>query len=177
MSGALLAPLNCGAESSAAKQFHCIDMFDVLASLAAPTCVSEDPSDRAPELTQAIDLLVKHEFVSSIQFRNIEVSFCPLNFGLGLVPKPNTIYIDDGLRYGSTDTLAEILIHELEHINQIRTMGVTDFKCGYINALVDCGGCYDENHPLEAPAYAAQARVRDFLLARWKRRFYSQTRP
>ena len=177
VSSALLVPLICSAESSAAKQFDCLDMFDVLASLAAPACLSEQPVDRAPEITAAIDLLVKHRFVSRAQFRTIEVAFCPLNFGLGLVPKSNTIFIDDGLRHGSIDTLAEILMHELEHVNQIHTMGVTNFKCGYINALVDCGGCYDENHPLEAPAYATQARVRDFLLLQWKRQFSSETPP
>ena len=173
ISCSFLVTLTASAESGAEKNLNCINMFDVLALLAAPVCATQESSDRAPELNAAIELLIEHRFVSPSQFRDIDLKFCPLNFGLGLVPQPNTIIIDDGLRQASTDTLAEIIVHELEHVTQMRTMGAADFKCGYINALVDCGGCYDEKHPLEAPAYEAQARVRGFLLAKWKQHYSS----
>ena len=162
------------ADETPAQQLECVRVFDVLVSLAAPVCTIPDISHRPTEITKAIDLLRENNFVSEVEFQEIDIAFCALNFGLGLVPQANKIIIDDGLQHASTDTLAEVLIHELEHIKQMRTMGAIDFKCGYINALVDCGGCYDENHPLEAPAYQVQARVRDFLLSKWQQQFDSE---
>lgn len=151
-----------------AKEFDCAAAFDFVASLAAPSCPREtfgSPYDS--EISAAIHLLMENEFVTASSFNNISIKFCPLTQGLGLVRRPNAILIDDGLRLGSPDTLAEILIHELMHIKQMQFMGRDAFKCKYIDELLACGGCMDKNHALEAPAYMAQARVRDSLLQRW----------
>ncbi|MGR8949549.1 MAG: hypothetical protein ACU84Q_16000 [Gammaproteobacteria bacterium] len=172
----LLVPSLAHADSESAgykikEQLDCVNVFNVLASLAAPSCpVKPSAPNRGSEIDAAIALLAEHKLLARSAFDGLDITFCPLNFGLGLVPAPKTIFLDDGLRAGSIETLAEVLVHELEHVVQMRTMGVDDFKCGYINALVDCGGCFDDQHPLEAPAYKAQAEVRDYLLEKWLQR-------
>jgi len=153
---------------SPTPEFDCVAVFDFMAGLAAPICPhSNEKEARAHEINLAAGLLVEHNFLSPSALDEISIVFCPLTYGLGIVPKPNTIYIDDALQSGSVDTLAEVLLHEFEHVKQMRAAGSTAFKCAYITDLLACGGCMDKNHAMEAPAYAAQARVRDFLLQRW----------
>ena len=150
------------------KEFDCVAVFDLVAGLAAPNCPHEtQASSYDSEVIGAINLLMENDFITRSSFDNISIKFCPLIQGLGLVRRPDAILIDDGLRLGSTDTLAEVLIHELMHIKQMQSMGEDEFKCTYINELLACGGCMDKNHALEAPAYKAQARVRELLLERW----------
>ena len=170
---ALLALLLAGSLSAASyerlnEELDCVTVFDFLVALAAPNCaVGVSTSAHAPEIIAALELLTEQGFIREDGFENIDTGFCPLTNGLGLTPAPNTIYLDDGLQAASTDTLAEVLFHELQHVNQMRDMGTKAFKCAYIKSLAECGGCTDSYHSLEAPAYAEQARVRDALLHRW----------
>lgn len=82
-----------------------------------------------------------------------------------MVPAPNRLYLDDGLITMSVDGLAEILAHELEHRSQFLTRGARGFKCDYVRAMRDCGGCQDRRHALEREAYERQDRARVRLLA------------
>lgn len=150
------------------KEFDCVAVFDLFTGLAAPQCPRDiSVQERAPEINEAISILSEFKFIDRTSFDNIRIAYCPLINGLGIVPQSDIIYLDDGLRNGSADTLAEVLFHELQHVTQMREMGSDKFKCGYINELIACGGCTDNNHALEAPAYAAQSKVRDLLLKRW----------
>ena len=146
----------------------CVTVFDFLVTIAAPACGTvEQRDDRPDKIAAAISLLVAQGFVQAKDFDNIRASFCPLSNGLGLTPSPETGYLDDGLQGASVDTVAEVLFHELHHVRQMREFGAQSFKCAYIESLIACNGCTDQRHALEAPAYAAQALVRDALLDHW----------
>ena len=154
---------------------NCAAIFDVATNYLSGTCpkASADPvhdharHDDNAKIARAIELLEELGFVAPGQFAEVETSFCPLTQGLGVVPRQNVIFLDDGLRGASQDTLAEVIFHELQHVEQMRRMGEAQFKCAYVNAMFDCAACTDKRNILEAPAYAAQARVREALLARW----------
>ena len=157
------------------KVFNCVAVFDVATNYLSGTCPQVSaypPHNRArhddnAKIALAIELLEEVGFVVPGQFAEVETSFCPLTRGLGVVPRQNVIFLDDGLRKASQDTLAEVIFHELQHVEQMRHMGEAQFKCAYVTAMIDCAGCTDKYHSLEAPAYAGQARVREVLLARW----------
>ena len=61
---------------------------------------------------------------------------------------------------------ASLLAHELVHVEQYRELGVPRFLARYLRDLVNAGFRYSRNLPLEAPAYARQAEVRDRLATR-----------
>lgn len=155
------------ADTRGSEELECVTLFNFVTAFIAPTCPIEKTTTDAQKITEAIKLLAAHGFDYTQDLANVSIDFCPLQQGLGLVRQVDSILLDDGLKLGSKDTLAEVIAHEMEHVAQIRRMGEDKFKCAYIEELVACGGCVDKNHALEAPAYAIQARVRDILLKQW----------
>lgn len=164
----LAASLSAASNNRFPEKQDCVAIFDFLVILAAPGCETNSSTQTRPnKIGAGINLLVTEGFVTTGAFDAIETRFCPLTSGLGLTPSANSIYLDDGLAQTSDETVAEVLYHELQHVQQIREMGSQTFKCAYIESFIACNGCTDHGHALEAPAYAAQARVRDALLNRW----------
>ena len=149
------------------EEFDCVGLFDLVTTMAAPNCPADQQDNIGrSKILEAQGLLSQHKLVSEFALVGVSVKFCPLTHGLGLVRQSNEILIDDGLRLGSRETLAEVIAHELAHITQMRELGEDRFKCSYIKELLNCG-CMDKHHVLEAPAYAVQTKVRDFLLGVW----------
>jgi len=163
-----LAPAlsHAAAPSPTNEQFDCADAFDLVAMTVMLRCAAfPAPPDARARIEAARRRLLATGLVDAAEFDGLEIAFCPLLQGTGMVPDPDRLYLDDGLISMSTDGLAEIIAHEIQHRAQFDTYGVHGFKCAYVRAMADCGGCQDRRHPLEAEAYARQDRVRDALLA------------
>jgi hypothetical protein len=151
---------------AAAEQFDCVDAFDLVATGVILGCAlwSAPPAART-RLDAARERLLATGLASPEEFAGLVLAFCPLPRGTGMVPAPDRLYLDDGLMKMSVDGLAEILAHELEHRRQFLVRGVRGFKCDYVRAMRDCGGCQDRRHALERAAYERQDRARARLLA------------
>ncbi len=146
-------------------QFDCADAFDLVALVAVFRCAAYTPPAAAqPALTAALERLQQLGVISPSERATTNVAFCPLAAGTGMVPTPHQVYVDDGLIMLSTDGLAEIIAHELEHVRQFAELGERSFKCAYVEAMTACGGCQDRRHPQELAAYEYQGLVRDQLL-------------
>ena len=164
----LAASLTAASSDRFPDERDCVAVFDFFVAIASPACVTAAQHYEQPDkIAAAINLLISQGFVQAKDFDNIRASFCPLSNGLGLTPSPDSVYLDDGLQQASVDTVAEVLFHELHHVRQMREVGAQSFKCAYIDSLLACNGCTDHRHALEAPAYEAQALVREALLNRW----------
>jgi hypothetical protein len=147
------------------EQFDCENAFDLIAMMVIARCsVYQPPAAAGAALTAAIARLRSSGLASDEELAASQPAFCPLAVGTGMVPAPGQLYLDDGLTGLSTDGLAEILAHELEHIRQFQQLGTRGFKCEYVRDMRACGGCQDRRHGLEAEAYARQDRVREQLL-------------
>ncbi len=147
-----------------AEEFDCVNAFDLFASFAALQCTAsnEAPHDRLT-IRRALARLRQLKLMA-VDPAELEIRFCPLLSGTGLVPAPARVLLDDGLRTMSRDGLAEIIAHELVHVQQFELLGSAEFKCAYVRAMSACGGCQDRAHPLEDAAYRAQDRARAALL-------------
>jgi hypothetical protein len=126
--------------------------------------VYQPPPAAADALLAAATRLRSSGLATAQELDASHAAFCPLAAGTGMVPAPGQLYLDDGLISLSTDGLAEILAHELEHLHQFEQLGTRGFKCEYVRDMLACGGCQDRGHRLEAEAYARQDRVRARLL-------------
>lgn len=147
------------------EQFDCENAFDLIAMMVIARCnMYQPPAAADAALTAAITRLRSSGLASDEELDASRPAFCPLAAGTGMVPAPGRLYLDDGLSGLSTDGLAEILAHELEHIRQFQQLGTRGFKCEYVRDMLACGGCQDRRHGLEAEAYARQDRVREQLL-------------
>ena len=147
-----------------AEEFDCVNAFDLFASFAALQCATskDAPHDRLA-IARALARLQQLQLMAAPP-ADLQIRFCPLLNGTGLVPAPKRVLLDDGLRAMSTDGLAEIIAHELVHVQQFEQLGSAEFKCAYVRAMSACGGCQDRAHPLEDAAYQAQDRARAALL-------------
>jgi hypothetical protein len=56
-----------------------------------------------------------------------------------------------------------LLIHELVHVGQYARMGVPRFLAIYLKDMAKARFHYSHDLPLEAPAYARQARAKELL--------------
>ncbi|MBI2800345.1 MAG: hypothetical protein HYX63_08660 [Gammaproteobacteria bacterium] len=159
------AEQNLDPQAMTPREFDCVDTFNSLAGFVMLRCSLIAPEPRDARLLDAAKrVLLDHRFAQSRDFADLNLSFCPLLRGTGMVPAANRIYLDDGLRGSSAEGLAEVLAHEAVHVRQLNTLGERDFKCRYVAQMSACGGCQDRRHPLEAEAYAAQDLVRNTLL-------------
>lgn len=158
--------LNASPTMPFAEEFDCVNAFDMFVSFVMLRCAATPvlPTDR-PTIQRALTRLRELELLAPAADPEIEIRFCPLLNGTGLVPAPRRMYLDDGLRAMSADGLAEIIAHEFAHIGQFEALGRAEFKCSYVRAMSACGGCQDRGHPLERAAYEAQDRARNRLLA------------
>ncbi len=148
------------------EHFDCENAFDLIATLVIARCAAwQAPPEAADKLAATIARLQDSGLAPKGEFAGTRIAFCPLAAGTGMVPAPRTLYLDDGLITLSTDGLAEILAHELEHVAQFERLGTRGFKCEYVRDMVACGGCQDRGNALEAEAYARQDRVREALQA------------
>ena len=147
------------------REFDCVDTFNLFAGFVMLRCALVAPEPRDAHLLDAAkQVLLDHRLAQTRDFAALNLSFCPLVSGTGMVPAANRIYLDDGLRGSSAEGLAEVLAHEAVHVRQLNSLGERDFKCRYVEQMSACGGCQDRHHPLEAEAYAAQDVVRNTLL-------------
>jgi len=147
------------------ERFDCENAFDLIALMVIARCsVYQAPAEARQALSAAAARLRSAGYASEEDFNTSHIAFCPLAAGTGMVPAPGQLYLDDGLVGLSTDGLAEILAHELEHLRQFERLGTRGFKCEYVRAMLACGGCQDRRHALEAEAYARQDEVRERLL-------------
>jgi hypothetical protein len=159
------APASAAGRAFNNEQFDCENAFDLIAMMVIARCsIYQPPAAADAALTAAIARLRSSGLASDEELDASRPAFCPLAAGTGMVPAPGQLYLDDGLTGLSTDGLAEILAHELEHIRQFQQLGTRGFKCEYVRDMLACGGCQDRRHGLEAEAYARQDRVREFLL-------------
>lgn len=150
-----------------AEEFDCVSAFDLFASFAMVRCAGiPAATGDADLLARALRRLQQLEPLDPALTAGLEIRFCPLLNGTGLVPAPNRMLLDDGLRVMSADGLAEIIAHEFVHVAQFERLGRTEFKCAYVRAMSVCGGCQDRGHPLEREAYDTQDRVRAGLARR-----------
>jgi hypothetical protein len=149
-----------------AERFDCENAFDLVAMMVVASCARYQPP---PEASAAIDRasarLRETQLASAEELSQTSIAFCPLAAGTGMVPTPHQLYLDDGLLTMSADGLAEILAHELEHVQQFARLGTREFKCQYVRDMLACGGCQDRSHGLEAAAYARQDQARARLSA------------
>ncbi len=153
------------ATPDAPDSFDCADAFDVVALLVVYRCAAyRPPAAAAASIAAAMQRLHAYGFVDAADAAQTRIAFCPLATGTGMVPAPGLIYLDDGLMTMSSDGLAEIIAHELEHVRQFRALGTRGFKCDYVRQMAACGGCQDRRHPLEQAAYLHQDEVRTLLL-------------
>ena len=147
------------------ESFDCENAFDLIAMMVIARCsVYQAPTTASDALHAAATRLRASGLASEEQLEATHIAFCPLAAGTGMVPAPGQLYLDDGLIGLSTDGLAEILAHELEHIRQFEQLGTRGFKCAYVRDMLACGGCQNRGHRLEAEAYARQDSVRAHLL-------------
>lgn len=150
-----------------ADSFDCVDAFDVVAAFSTLQCGPQSvASGDAARLRTVGQRLLEIGQVSAGEWSQLTIEFCPLGSGTGIVPAAAHIYLDDGLRLASDDGIAEVLAHEITHTRQFSKMGAREFKCTYVRAMAQCGGCQDRHHSLESEAYAVQDEVRRILLAR-----------
>ena len=149
-----------------ATEFDCLNAFDLFASFVMLSCaaIKDEPDDRAI-IDRALSRLHELQLATPQNTAEIDIRFCPLLSGTGLVPAPGRVLLDDGLRAMSAEGLAEIIAHELVHVQQFEALGSAEFKCAYVRAMSACGGCQDRGHPLELAAYVAQDRARAALLS------------
>lgn len=147
------------------ESFDCENAFDLIAMMVIARCsVYQAPATASDALHAAQMRLRASGLASEEELKASHIAFCPLAAGSGMVPAPGQLYLDDGLIGLSTDGLAEILAHELEHIRQFEQLGRRGFKCEYVRDMLACGGCQNRGHRLEAEAYARQDSVRARLL-------------
>ena len=158
--------LNAAPTMPFATEFDCLNAFDLFASFVMLSCaaIQSEPDDRAI-IERALSRLHELQLATPQNTAEIDIRFCPLLSGTGLVPAPGRVLLDDGLRAMSAEGLAEIIAHELVHVQQFEALGSAEFKCAYVRAMSACGGCQDRGHPLELAAYAAQDRARAALLS------------
>ena len=148
-----------------AERFDCENAFDLIALLVIARCNAyQAPPAAAQKIDAAAARLRATGLATTAELTQPQIAFCPLASGTGMVPAPGQLYLDDGLIGLSTDGLAEILAHELEHLRQFETLGTRGFKCEYVREMLACGGCQDRGHKLEAEAYQRQDQVRATLL-------------
>jgi len=153
--------LNASPTMPFAEEFDCVNAFDLFASFAMVRCaVAPLAADDITSISRALARLRTLGIIEAASAPDVDVRFCPLLNGTGLVPAPHRMLLDDGLRAMSTDGLAEVIAHEFAHIEQFETLGPSEFKCAYVRAMSACGGCQDRAHPLEREAYEAQDRAR-----------------
>ncbi len=142
-----------------AFESSCSLAFDVFSKAVI---VSQGPYPAGSE--RLIDLaktaVIRAGAVSPDEFANVHVRWCKIK-GAGMAPDRNTVCLsDDYLRYNDLLNLATTLAHEMYHIRQYRSAASTDaFKCAYSQAYVNCAGCQDNGHPMEAEAYAFENQV------------------
>lgn len=149
-----------------ASHFDCENAFDLVAMLVLARCNAyQAPAGADHAIAAASARLRDAQLASPEELERARIAFCPLAAGTGMVPTPQQLFLDDGLITLSTDGLAEILAHELEHVQQFERLGTREFKCEYVRDMLACGGCQDRGHALEAAAYARQDRVREGLSA------------
>ena len=149
-----------------ADSFDCVDAFEVVAAFSTLRCGPQRiVSGDAARLRTVGKRLLDIGQVSAEELSRLTIEFCPLGSGTGIVPADGQIYLDDGLRLASDDGIAEVLAHEITHTRQFSKMGAREFKCTYVQAMAQCGGCQDRRHALEREAYAVQDEVRRLLLA------------
>ncbi len=148
-----------------AERFDCENAFDLIAMMVIARCSMYQPPPAATAALQAAAARLRSNgLATASELDTSHIAFCPLATGTGMVPAPGQLYLDDGLVGLSSDGLAEILAHELEHVQQFERLGTRGFKCEYVRDMLACGGCQDRGHALEAEAYARQDRVRQRLL-------------
>lgn len=151
-----------------AEQFDCADAFDLTALATTVRCPATGGDARsATEFEAATSRLVDAGFFTAADFDGVRLDWCPLTQAMGFTASATRIYIDDGLRDGSTDLLAEVVAHEMIHVEQFRRLGQRGFKCAYVNAFLACGACQDRGHELEGEAYRFQDTVRERFLERF----------
>jgi hypothetical protein len=146
-------------------EFDCADAFDLFAAFVVLQCAMQPAAAGDDELiARAVKRLADDGLVDPAALAPIAITFCPLTGATGIVPAPTQMYLDDGLRGLSADGLAEVIAHEWVHTEQFERLGLRGFKCDYVRAMTECGGCQDRGHALEAEAYATQDRIREHLL-------------
>ena len=149
-----------------AEGFDCEKAFDLVAMMVVARCaLYQAPAGASIAIAAASTRLREEQLVSVEELTRTTINFCPLAAGTGMVPTPHQLYLDDGLLSMSADGLAEILAHELEHVQQFLRLGTRAFKCQYVRDMLACGGCQDRGHGLEAAAYGRQDQVRARLSA------------
>lgn len=146
------------------KRFDCEDAFDLVSKMVVFRCATYTaPATANGRIEMALTRLRDAGLMSGAEAASAQIAFCPLAQGTGMVPEPGRMYLDDGLIDLSPDGLAEIIAHEFVHIHQFEQLGERGFKCAYVRAMVDCGGCQDRKNALEADAYARQDTAREKL--------------
>ncbi len=148
-----------------AESFDCADAFDLIAMTVIIRCAHyTSPAAAHARIDAARHRLQATGLATVAEFETLEITFCPLMQGTGMVPGPERLYLDDGLQGLSVDGLAEIIAHELEHVRQFANRGERGFKCDYVRDMMACGGCQDRRHPMEREAYERQDAARLRLL-------------
>ena len=166
LSAAELDAVTAPAAPLTAERFDCENAFDLVAMMVVASCaVYQAPAAGDAVLSAARARLRDEQLASVEELTQTTIAFCPLAAGTGMVPTPHQLYLDDGLLTMSADGLAEILAHELEHVQQFARLGTRQFKCEYVREMLACGGCQDRGHGLEAAAYQRQDHVRARLSA------------
>ncbi len=149
-------------------EFDCADAFDLFTAFVVLQCAAQPVGEDDERLiARAVQRLTDEHLLAPDAATSLSINFCPLTGATGIVPAPNQIYLDDGLRGTSVDGLAEVIAHEWVHTQQFERLGQREFKCSYIRAMAACGGCQDRRHALEDEAYVTQDRVRAHLLRTW----------
>lgn len=127
--------------------------FDAVTKATIAQCSSWNGRlDGAQQLNDAKKMLIEAGVFAANNFNGVQIRFCPIQ-AHGIAPDRNYIYIDiDYIRRDPIE-LAVLIAHEMKHRQQYVRMGTENFKCTYTRKFLECKGCQEEGHPLEAEAY------------------------
>lgn len=151
----------------ATLQQSCIAAYQALTNAVIGECSNYDGRlDGQPQIARAAQMLISNGFVRADELAGVQIRYCPLRGAQGMAPDRGRIYLHTSTMNDPPIPQAALLAHEVKHLRQYRTMGTDNFKCTYSRKYVECGGCQDDRHPLEAEAYQFERAVMQELLLR-----------
>ena len=149
-----------------------VNAFAVLTQPVIAACAN-DPNRMAGRdlVDEALLMLALYDIYEYSDFAGVEIRFCAFlgPFAGAFVPEPELIIVNSDYSFGTTPGfLAEVLAHEMYHVQQWRNDGYNNFACNYA-ANVASGYGTGRLNALEAPAYAFEDKAiaimggRDYL--------------
>lgn len=146
-------PLTLREQIAVAGAAACTAPFQAVTNAVIAKCSNwPGRTDDQHLIAKAKTVLVSLGILGTTELDGVQVRWCPLQGANGMAADTGRIYLDTALKGNAAQT-ALTLAHELVHIRQFRAAGSDVFKCGYVTAYADCGGCQDRRNEFERGAY------------------------